>query len=65
MVGRFGIPLGYLVCLPRGFSRNSSSKQATTQKPTGFPVFLQDTSEKKMMGVEGEGKIIEGGWWME
>ena len=31
------------------------------KKPTGFPVFLQDIAERKMMGIGGEGRIREGG----
>ena len=34
-------------------------------KPTKCPVFLHDTTESKRMGVEGDGRIREGVWWME
>jgi len=47
------------------FSLNSVSKQATTGKSKGCPKNLQDSMERKMMGVEGDGRPREGGWWVE
>ena len=34
-------------------------------KPTGSLENLHDTTERKRMDVEGDGKLREGGWWME
>jgi len=34
-------------------------------KPTGFPINLEDTTERKMEGVGGEERLREGARWVE
>jgi len=71
MVGRFGRPLGDLVWISRGFpsirpqNRPLQENLQYVQKTYKIPCISIGITKRKMIGVEGEGRLQEGGWWVE